>query len=173
MFNYSFNSIECNTDPPIISIHRDTPRGIRARIVISAKWQLLLTKFPCERKTRNDPNIRVILKDDEMMMKMSRQKNRCSPACQWTIHEALSLLLTLLFKLYRRVCVYRTMKRVRGVVANYLASPGKDPGINSHRNHKDSRHIWRHLTKDIVSSCNLRSRLIFLLVWLFANLPCS
>ena len=54
------------------------------------------------------------------------------------------------------------MSRIRGVVANYLASQARDPGIDSHQHQKDSCHTWRHLRKDIVVSCNLRCRLIFL-----------
>ena len=49
------------------------------------------------------------------------------------------------------------MSRIRGVVANYLV----DPGIDSHQHQKDSWHIWHHVRKDIVFSCNLRCRLIF------------
>ena len=45
---------------------------------------------------------------------------------------------------------------------NYLASQARDPGIDSHQLKKDSWHIWRHLRKDTVFSCNLRCRLIFL-----------
>ena len=52
--------------------------------------------------------------------------------------------------------------RIRGVVANYLASQVRDPGIDSHQHLKDSWHIWRHLRRDTVFSCNLRFRLIFL-----------
>ena len=55
------------------------------------------------------------------------------------------------------------MSRIRGVMANYLASQARDPGIDSHQLQKDSWHIWRHLRKDIVFSCNLRCQLIFLL----------
>ena len=54
------------------------------------------------------------------------------------------------------------MLRIRGVVANYLASQASDPGIDSHQHQKDSWLIWRHARKDIVFSCNLRCRLIFL-----------
>ena len=54
------------------------------------------------------------------------------------------------------------MSRIRGVVANYLASQVRDPGIDSHQHLKDSWHIWRHLRRDTVFSCNLRFRLIFL-----------
>ena len=54
------------------------------------------------------------------------------------------------------------MSRIRGVVANYLASQARDPGINSQLHLKDSRHIRRHLGKDIVFSCSLRGQLIFL-----------
>ena len=36
----------------------------------------------------------------------------------------------------------------------------KNFGINSHQHQKDSLHIWHHLRKDIVSSCNLRCQLI-------------
>ena len=54
------------------------------------------------------------------------------------------------------------MSRIHGVVANYLASQARDPGIDSHQHQKDSRHIWRHARKDIVFSWNLRCRLIFL-----------
>ena len=54
------------------------------------------------------------------------------------------------------------MSRIRGVVANYLASQVRDPEINSHQHLKDSWHIWRHLRRDTVFSCNLRFRLIFL-----------
>ena len=55
-----------------------------------------------------------------------------------------------------------TYPRIRGVVANYLASQARDPGIDSHQHLKDSWHIWRHLRRDTVFSCNLRCRLIFL-----------
>ena len=41
-------------------------------------------------------------------------------------------------------------------------SQARDPGIDFHQHQKDSRHIWRHLRKDIVFSCNLRCRLIFM-----------
>ena len=54
------------------------------------------------------------------------------------------------------------MSRIRGVVANYLASQVRDPGIDYHQHQKDSWHIWRHLRNDIVFSCNLRCLLIFL-----------
>ena len=54
------------------------------------------------------------------------------------------------------------MSRIRGVVANYLASQARDPGIDSHRHLEDSWHIWRHLRRDTVFSCNLRWLLIFL-----------
>ena len=54
------------------------------------------------------------------------------------------------------------MSRIRGVVANYLASQVRDPGIDSQQHQKDSWHIWRHARKDIAFSCNLRCRLIFL-----------
>ena len=54
------------------------------------------------------------------------------------------------------------MSRIRGVVANYLASQVRDPGIDSHQHQKDSWHIWRHLRNDTVFSCNLRCLLIFL-----------
>ena len=54
------------------------------------------------------------------------------------------------------------LSRIRGIVANYLASQVKDPRIDSHQHQKDSWHIWRHLRKDIVSSCNLCWLLIFL-----------
>ena len=54
------------------------------------------------------------------------------------------------------------MLRIRGVVANYLASQARDPGIDSHQHLKDSWHIWRHLRNDTVFSCNLRCLLIFL-----------
>ena len=56
----------------------------------------------------------------------------------------------------------RSLSRIRGVVANYLASQVRDPGIDSHQHLKDSWHIWRHLRRDTVFSCNLRFRLIFL-----------
>ena len=52
--------------------------------------------------------------------------------------------------------------RIRGVVANYFASQARDPGINSHQHRNDSWHIWPHLRKDTVFSCNLRCLLIFL-----------
>ena len=55
-----------------------------------------------------------------------------------------------------------SMSRVCGVVANYLASQARDPGIDSHQHQKDSWHIWRHLRSDTVFSCNLRCLLIFL-----------
>ena len=48
------------------------------------------------------------------------------------------------------------LSRIRGVVANYLASQARDPGIDSHQHLKDSWHIWRHLRNDTVFSCNLR-----------------
>ena len=59
------------------------------------------------------------------------------------------------------------ISRIRGVVANYLATQGGgDPRIDSHQHQKDSRHIWRHLRRhlrtDTVFSCNLRCLLIFL-----------
>ena len=54
------------------------------------------------------------------------------------------------------------MSCLRGVVANYLAAQARDPGINSHLHQNDSWHIWHHMRKDIVSSCNLRCWLIFL-----------
>ena len=59
-------------------------------------------------------------------------------------------------------CTYMLMSRIRGVVANYLASQARDTGIDSHQHLKDSWHIWRHLRRDAVFSCNLRFRLIFL-----------
>ena len=55
-----------------------------------------------------------------------------------------------------------TFSSIRGVVANYLASQVRDPGIDSHQHLKDSWHIWRHLREDTVFSCNLRCPLIFL-----------
>ena len=58
--------------------------------------------------------------------------------------------------------VHWSSTRIRGVVANYLASQARDPGIDSHQNLKDSWHIWRHLRRDTVFSCNLRCRLIFM-----------
>ena len=54
------------------------------------------------------------------------------------------------------------LSRIRGVVANYLASQARDPGIDSHQHQKDSWHISRHLREDIVFSCNLRCLLICL-----------
>ena len=72
-------------------------------------------------------------------------KNVCLASCIWSI--VTSGLL---------------MSRIRGVVANYLASQVRDPGIDSHQHLKDSWHIWRHLRRDTVFSCNLRFRLIFL-----------
>ena len=54
------------------------------------------------------------------------------------------------------------LSRIRGVVANYLASQARDPGIDSHQHLKDTWHIWRHLRNDIVFNCNLRCLLIFL-----------
>ena len=54
------------------------------------------------------------------------------------------------------------LSRIRGVVANYLASQARDPGIDSLQHLKDSWHIWRHLRNDTVFSCNLRCLLIFL-----------
>ena len=57
------------------------------------------------------------------------------------------------------------VSRIRGVVANYLASQARDPGIDSHQHLKDSWHIWHHLRRDNVFSCNLRCRLIFLHGW--------
>ena len=54
------------------------------------------------------------------------------------------------------------LSRIRGVVANYLASQARDPVIDSHQHLKDSWHIWRHLRNDTVFSCNLRCMLIFL-----------
>ena len=52
---------------------------------------------------------------------------------------------------------------IRGVVASYLASQARDPGIDSHQHQKDSWHIYGAMReKDIVFSCNLRCRLIFL-----------
>ena len=54
------------------------------------------------------------------------------------------------------------LSRIRGVVANYLASQARDLGIDSHQHQKDSWHIWRHLRSDTVFSCNLRCLLIFL-----------
>ena len=47
-------------------------------------------------------------------------------------------------------------------MANYLLSQARDPWISFHQHHKDSWHIWCHLRKDIVSSCNSRCWLIFL-----------
>ena len=47
-------------------------------------------------------------------------------------------------------------------VANYFASQARDPGIDSHQHQKDSWHVWRHLRKDTVFSCNLHCRLTFL-----------
>ena len=57
---------------------------------------------------------------------------------------------------------FGSMSRIRGVVANYLASQARDPGIDSHQHLKDTWHIWRHLRNDTVFSCNLRCLLIFL-----------
>ena len=37
------------------------------------------------------------------------------------------------------------LSRIRGVVANYLASQARDPGIDSNQHLEDSWHIWRHL----------------------------
>ena len=51
---------------------------------------------------------------------------------------------------------------IHGVVADYLVSQVRDPRIDSHQQQKDSWHIWRHLRKDTVFSCNLRCQLIFL-----------
>ena len=48
------------------------------------------------------------------------------------------------------------------LLANYLASQVIDPRIDSYQHKKDSWHIWRLLSKDIVSSSNLRCQLIFL-----------
>ena len=56
----------------------------------------------------------------------------------------------------------KMLSRIRGVVANYLASQARDSGIDSHQHLKDSWHIWRHLRNDTVFSCNLRCLLIFL-----------
>ena len=58
--------------------------------------------------------------------------------------------------------MFSPMSRIRGVVANYLASQARDPGIDSHQHLKDTWHIWRHLRNDTVFSCNLRCLLIFL-----------
>ena len=58
--------------------------------------------------------------------------------------------------------VKQESSRIRGVVANYLASQARDPGIDSHQHLKDSWHIWRHLRNGTVFSCNLRCMLIFL-----------
>ena len=54
------------------------------------------------------------------------------------------------------------MSRIRCVVDNYLTSQARGPGIDSHQHQTGSWHIWRHVRKDIVFSCNLRCRLIFL-----------
>ena len=64
--------------------------------------------------------------------------------------------------LYHHHCIIIIVSRIRGVVANYLASQVRDPGIDSHQHQKDSWHIWRHLRNDIVFSCNLCCLLIFL-----------
>ena len=68
----------------------------------------------------------------------------------------------LLFFYYFVIMVSWLWSRIRGVVANYLASQARDPRIDSHQHLKDSWHIWRHLRRDTVFSCNLRCRLIFL-----------
>ena len=57
---------------------------------------------------------------------------------------------------YLFIGFYGLWSRIRGVVANYLASQVRDPGIDSHQHLKDSWHIWRHLRNDTVFSCNLR-----------------
>ena len=59
-------------------------------------------------------------------------------------------------------CASVVLWRICGVVANYDASQARNPGIDSHQHQKDSWHIWRHLRRDTVFSCNLRCRLIFL-----------
>ena len=64
--------------------------------------------------------------------------------------------------MYRVSNLKTRVSRIRGVVANYLASQVRDPGIDSHQHLKDLWHIWRHLRRDTVFSCNLRFRLIFL-----------
>ena len=55
--------------------------------------------------------------------------------------------------------------RCRASVVLWITiSPAKmrGPGIDSHQHRKDSWQIWRHLRKDILLSCKLRCRLIFL-----------
>ena len=75
------------------------------------------------------------------------------------VDEQLSISVAIL----NTILIYiQLLSRIRGVVANYLASQARDPGIDSHQHLKDSWHIWRHLRNDTVFSCNLRCLLIFL-----------
>ena len=80
--------------------------------------------------------------------------------CDWRFtSKAIRLEISIV-----RPCDWRftNLSLIRGVVANYLASQVRDPGIDSHQHQKDSWRIWRHLRNDIVFSYNLRCLLIFL-----------
>ena len=61
--------------------------------------------------------------------------------------------------------------RASVVLRPTISTPRREtPGSIPSSIRKDSWRIWRHLRKDIVSSCNLFCRLIFLHAWSFPNL---
>ena len=65
---------------------------------------------------------------------------------------------------------YRKAYVVHSWCSDYLASQVREPGINSHRQQKYSRHIWCHLRKDIMLQFALP---VDFLGWSFLNLSCS